>query len=138
MLFLGQRLPLGNDLHAIFDCDCQDQLALYTMTNFREHCLSRLQGSVVNVGMMQLIIDDDEESDTVVCSVGQLLGNCRKATIDQYLPAWLAAGLSAATHVKHERAAVAGEGCQQDRPVAHCSGCLVPQGGERPIPCMMH
>ena len=48
---------------AIFDCGCQDQLAhaLYTMTKFREHCLSRPQGGVVNVGMMQLIVEEDEE-----------------------------------------------------------------------------
>ena len=50
----GTAPALGTDLHAIFDCaDCQDQLAhaLYTMTKFREHCLSRPQGGVVNVGM---------------------------------------------------------------------------------------
>ena len=60
----GTAPALGTDLHAIFDCDCQDQLAhaLYTMTKFREHCLSRPQGGVVrNVGMMQLIVDEDEK-----------------------------------------------------------------------------
>ena len=48
---------VGTDLHAIFDCDCQDQLAhaLYTMTKSGEHCLSRPQGSEVNVRMLQLI-----------------------------------------------------------------------------------
>ena len=63
----GTAPALGTDVHAIFDCDCQDQLAhaLYTMTKFREHCLSRPQGSVVNVGMMQMIVDDDEELSRV-------------------------------------------------------------------------
>ena len=60
----GTAPALGTDLHAIFDCDCQDQLAhaLYTMTKLvRELCLSRPQGSAVNVGMLQLIVVDDKE-----------------------------------------------------------------------------
>ena len=63
-MFLAQRPHWPTDLHAIFDCDCQDQLAhaLYTMPlSLAEHCLSRPQGGVVNVGMMQLIVDEDEE-----------------------------------------------------------------------------
>ena len=66
----GTAPALGTDLQVIFDCDCQDQVAhaLYSMTKFRELCLSRLQGSAVNAGMLQLIIDDDEV--IVVCSFG--------------------------------------------------------------------
>ena len=58
----------------VIQSDGPDQLAhaLCTMTKFREHCLSRPQGGVVNVGMMQLIVDEDEElsSPIVVCRVG--------------------------------------------------------------------
>jgi hypothetical protein len=48
-VFFGDAMPDGTtqseqlQLLAIFDCDQQDQLAhvVYTMTVFREHCLSQ-------------------------------------------------------------------------------------------------
>ena len=65
VLFFGTAPALGTDLHAIFDCDyyCQDRLAhaLHTMAKFGKLCLSRPPGSVVNVGMLQLIVEDNEE-----------------------------------------------------------------------------
>ena len=59
----GTAPALGTNSHAAFHCDCQDQLAhvLYTTRKFRALCLSHLQGSVVNVGILQLIVDDGEE-----------------------------------------------------------------------------
>jgi hypothetical protein len=49
---------------AIFDCDRQDQLAhaVYTMTLFRDECLSCLQQDVAsNVDALQLAVEHDVE-----------------------------------------------------------------------------
>jgi hypothetical protein len=50
-------------LLAIFDCDQQDQLAhvVYTMTAFREHCLSLPHGSHIAITNVQQIVEEDVE-----------------------------------------------------------------------------
>jgi Reverse transcriptase (RNA-dependent DNA polymerase) len=51
------------DMHEIFDCEHQDQLAhaVYTMTKFREYCLSRPQGVAVRVEAIQQAVEADIE-----------------------------------------------------------------------------
>ena len=50
-------------LLSIFDCDQQDQLAhvVYTMTVFRNHCLSLPHGSHIAVNNVQQIVEQDVE-----------------------------------------------------------------------------
>jgi hypothetical protein len=50
-------------LLAIFDCDQQDRLAhvVYTMTAFREHCLSLPHGSPIAITNVQQIVEEDVE-----------------------------------------------------------------------------
>jgi hypothetical protein len=50
-------------MHEIFDCEHQDQLAhaVYTMTKFREYCLSRPQGVAVRVEAIQQAVEADIE-----------------------------------------------------------------------------
>ena len=58
------RVPaLCTDMYAIFDCEQQDQLAhaLYTMTKLREDCLSRPQGADIDIGILQLAVEEDVE-----------------------------------------------------------------------------
>jgi hypothetical protein len=59
-----QCVPLEQlRLLAIFDCDQQDQLAhvVYTMTAFREHCLSLPHGSHIAITNVQQIVEEDVE-----------------------------------------------------------------------------
>ena len=53
----------NNKVLAIFDCDQQDQLAhaIYTMTKFREQCLSLPHASAVQLQLVQQAVDDDVE-----------------------------------------------------------------------------
>jgi hypothetical protein len=50
-------------LLSIFDCDQQDQLAhvVYTMTAFRNHCLTLPHGSHIAVNSVQRIVEEDVE-----------------------------------------------------------------------------
>ena len=59
----GTAPALCSDMHTIFDCDHQDQLAhaVYTMTKFRDQCLSCPQGAAINVDTLQLATDEDVE-----------------------------------------------------------------------------
>jgi hypothetical protein len=51
-------------LLAIFYCDQRDQLAhvVYTMTVFREHCLSLPHGSHIAITNVQQMVEEDEWS----------------------------------------------------------------------------
>jgi hypothetical protein len=65
----GDAMPDGTtqseqlQLLAIFDCDQQDQLAhvVYTMTVFREQCLSLPHGSHIAITNVQQIVEEDVE-----------------------------------------------------------------------------
>jgi hypothetical protein len=65
----GDAMPDGTTqseqlrLLAIFDCDQQDQLAhvVYTMTAFREHCLSLPHGSHIAITSVQQLVEEDVE-----------------------------------------------------------------------------
>jgi hypothetical protein len=50
-------------LHSIFDCDQQDQLAhvVYTMTVFSEHCWSLPHGSHIAITNVQQTVEEDVE-----------------------------------------------------------------------------
>ena len=50
-------------LLSLFDCDQQDQLAhlVYTMTVFRNQCLTMPQGSHINVDNIQQVVEEDVE-----------------------------------------------------------------------------
>jgi hypothetical protein len=50
-------------LLSILDCDQQDQLAhaVYTMTVFRDHCLSLPHGSHIAITNVQQIVEEDVE-----------------------------------------------------------------------------
>jgi hypothetical protein len=50
-------------LRSIFDCDQQDQLVhvVYTMTAFRNHCLTLPHGSHIAVNSVQRIVEEDVE-----------------------------------------------------------------------------
>ena len=50
-------------LMSVFDCDQQDQLAhvVYTMTIFRNQCLSMPQGSHITVDNVQQVVEEDVE-----------------------------------------------------------------------------
>jgi hypothetical protein len=50
-------------LLSIFDCDQQDQLAhvVYTMTVFRDHCLSLPHGSHTAIANVQQTVEEDVE-----------------------------------------------------------------------------
>jgi Reverse transcriptase (RNA-dependent DNA polymerase) len=60
----GVAPDVCSDMLAIFDCDRQDHLAhaVYTMTLFRDECLSCLQQDVaINVDALQLAVEHDVE-----------------------------------------------------------------------------
>ena len=59
----GSATAARTDMCEIFDCDHQDQLAhaVYTMTKFREHCLSLPVGTDVHVENVQQAVEEDVE-----------------------------------------------------------------------------
>jgi hypothetical protein len=67
-VFFGDAMPDGGTtqneqlrLLSIFDCDQQDQLAhvVYTMTVFRDHCLSLPHDSHIAITHVQQIVEED-------------------------------------------------------------------------------
>jgi hypothetical protein len=59
----GSATAARTNMCEIFDCDHQDQLAhaVYTMTKFREHCLSLPVGADVHVEIVQQAVEEDVE-----------------------------------------------------------------------------